>query len=94
MGLIADFYGYTATDTSIFGASVVIFGLISSVVHSLLLDKHKQYKKQMIILSISTVISTYFIILILGVNNKWITNLGMAAFGASVVPVMGVGYSF
>lgn len=45
VGALANAFGFDSDSVSIFGAIFVIFGLVGSVIHALVLDKYHQYKK-------------------------------------------------
>lgn len=92
--MIADEYSYDSHYISMFGAIVICCGLIGSFAHAILLDKFKKYKYQLIFIGIASILSLTMIILIIDRNKVWLTAIALGLLGLSVVPCIGVGFSF
>jgi hypothetical protein len=94
LGQISSQFGYKASSNQYFGMAYIICGVIGSMVHANLLDKHKAYKKQMMFIVISNLVGVLTLGALIGLSKVWITIIIVGFFGASQLPMIGIGYQF
>ena len=87
-------FGYTSTDSSIFGATFILLGLVGSFVCSSMLDKTQQYLRTLKIVCWGSFIMTGFIFLSLPSHSVWLLDLNIAILGIFILPIIPVGFAF
>lgn len=94
VGTISDSYGYSTDANSIFGLVFIISGLVGSFIQAILLDKFRKYKYQLIVIGLTTILSVGGVALVMDQQKVWLTALMLALMGLSVVPAIGVAFTF
>lgn len=79
---------------SLFGGVVIVAGLTGSFIQAILLDKYKKFKYQLLYIGISSLLGVIMVILVVDRGHIWLTSIALAIVGLSVIPIIGVGYSF
>ena len=94
--------GYTASDSSIFGASFILSGLVGSFVFSALLDKYQRYLLQLRVICFGVLFLYFFTFKTLqdkdeanqGQTNVILLSVNIACIGFILLPIIPLGYSF
>ena len=87
-------YGFTAKDSSLFGASFILGGIVASVFTSAIVDKTKKYLLAFRILSFASLVVCLGALITLPLKKVFFANLNVALLGAFLVPVVPLGFSF
>jgi Na+/melibiose symporter-like transporter len=87
-------YGYTSNDNSVFGATFIMFGVFSSFVVGIILDKTSKYKLILNILCFSSMVTISVAFFTLPSKNVFLLAANLAFVGITVIPVIPVCYSF
>mmetsp|Transcript_25736 Transcript_25736/g.45199 ORF Transcript_25736/g.45199 Transcript_25736/m.45199 type:complete len:426 (-) Transcript_25736:950-2227(-) len=87
-------YGFNSFDSSVFGAVLIIFGLIGAGVMATIVGKYRSYKRGLVSLYIGgVVVSTAFAFSLL-LGNLYITAAACSVFGFVMIPVLPISYDF
>jgi len=76
------------------GGLFTIFGMISSIIAGILLDKYTCYLKLYRAICIGTAITFLIMLVTYPSGNAWLVGANMAVSGVAVAPMMNVGISF
>jgi len=94
MGIIADTYGYTPGNISLFGAIFIVGGIIGSGVFGGIVEVFKNYKKALIAIALMTVVSPIGLLFGLLSMKVWLATIASFIVGFSSVSVLPVGIDF
>lgn len=94
MGPMMDLFKFKASSNQFFGVAYIIIGVAGSFIHATFLDKHKTYKKQLIIICLSNISSAVIFICTVHLASVPLTTAIVGLFGAAQLPIIGVGYQF
>lgn len=87
-------YGFNSTDSAIFGAVFIVFGLVGSFSASIYLDRHAKYLKCLKGLCYGTFLSGALLIGTFQTGNVFIVCCNIGCLGFFILPILPVGYSF
>jgi hypothetical protein len=87
-------YGFGSDSSSLFAGSFILAGLISSFFVSTVVDKTKKYLFVYRLLSVAGLIFGSSIAFVLPFKKVFWMNLNVALLGASLVPIIPLGFSF
>ena len=87
-------YGFTSGDTSVFGATCIVSGLVGSFIIASLLDKYKKFLLTIRLLCLGSLLATSLVNYTLPSRNMWLLEANIAVVGFFVLPIFPVGYSF
>lgn len=91
---LVDPFGYTPVDSSIFGATLIFFGLIGSAGASFYLDKTQKYLQMLRISVFGTFISSLCILFTLPTQSTVLLSINIAILGLFLIPIIPISYSF
>lgn len=94
VGPVTDKFGYTSNETSIFGVCFIVFGVLGSFIHAIMLDKYKMFKKQFLIVLGSSFLAYFLLIGSMPTGISVLVAICLGIFGFCLIPVIGVGFSF
>lgn len=92
VGQISNRYGFSTDDASTFGAVFIIGGLVGSAIFGIWVEIKKTYKLSVIVisaLSFLSMIATSFSFIS---RKSWLVTLCCFLVGASMIPIMAVGF--
>lgn len=92
VGEIADQYGFSADDASLFGAVFIIGGLVGSAAFGIWVELKKTYKLSVIIISLLSVLSMIGTSFSFLSGNSILVTVACFLVGASMIPIMAVGF--
>lgn len=87
-------YGFTSGDTSVFGATCIVSGLVGSFIVAALLDRYKKFLLTIRVLCLGSLLATSLVNYTLPSRNMWLLEVNIAFVGFFVLPIFPVGYSF
>ena len=87
-------YGYSPLVIAAMGGVFIIFGLISSIIAGVLLDKYNCYLSLYRAICVGTAFTFAIMLATFPSGNVWLVGVNLAVSGAVVVPMMNVGISF
>lgn len=87
-------YEFTSTDSSIFGISFTISGVVGAFIVSVMIDKYKNYIKVYRILCIISLIMCVLFMVTFPTGNRYLVAINLALFGFFIVPIQPLGLSF
>jgi FLVCR family feline leukemia virus subgroup C receptor-related protein len=76
------------------GGIFIIFGLISSIIAGVLLDKYSCYLKLYRAICAGTTITFALMLATFPLGNVWLVGVNLAIAGSIVIPIMPVGIAF
>lgn len=94
MGIMADGYGYTPDQISLFGAILIVGGIIGSGVIGGIVEVYKNYKKALIAIALMTAVSPVGLLFALISTKVWLVALAAFIFGFASISVLPVGIDF
>mmetsp|Transcript_13164 Transcript_13164/g.11641 ORF Transcript_13164/g.11641 Transcript_13164/m.11641 type:complete len:412 (-) Transcript_13164:254-1489(-) len=94
LGPLISSFGFLPSDNQYFGISYIVCGVIGSMVHATFLDKHKSFKKQLLIIIVMNLIVGIINLATIGMGSVVITTIVVGFVGISQLPIIGVGYQF
>ena len=87
-------YGYSPLLIAAMGGIFIIFGLISSIITGVLLDKYRCYLKLYRAICAGTAITFALMLATFPSGNVWLVGVNLAIAGAVVIPIMPIGVAF
>ena len=87
-------FGYTGSDSSIFGAVFIFSGLVGSFVASSILDKTQLYLHSLRFVVFGAIFFTFFILFTLPSQKVWLLAINISLLGFFILPMIPIGYSF
>jgi sugar phosphate permease len=87
-------FGYTSTDSSIFGGIFIFCGLSGSFTVSSYLDKSPKYLRTLRMICFGTLIASTIFLFVLPKANLLLTVLNIAILGIILLPIIPLCYSF
>ena len=87
-------YNFGSKSSSLFGGSFILAGVVSSFVVSTMVDKTKKYLLFYRVLSIASLVFAGGIAITLPTRKVFWVNINIALLGASLVPIIPLGFSF
>lgn len=91
---LVDPFGYTPVDSSIFGATLIFFGLVGSAIASYYLDKTHKYLLILRISVFGSLISSIGMMFTLPTESTLMMTVNIAVLGLFLIPIIPIGYSF
>ena len=85
---------YTTDDFSTFGALFIVGGVLGSVGFGVFLDVTKKFKSATLLICTTSLIAFGAFIAVIGLEEPVITTILCALIGASMVPILPVGFEF
>jgi MFS transporter, FLVCR family, feline leukemia virus subgroup C receptor-related protein len=92
VGEIANRYGFSTDDASVFGAVFIIGGLVGSAAFGVWVEIKKVYKISVIVISLLSVGSMVGTSVAFTSGASWLVTLSCFIVGASMIPIMAVGF--
>lgn len=87
-------YDYKSSDNSLFGAIFIASGVVGSFVFGVILDKTARYKRVLVFLCFSSIITISLSMVALPMKSVALLSGSLALVGISVIPIIPVSYGF